>query len=470
MNCFRSALFLACFSLFSVWGRSQTVREVFPFPSTTPSYGATVSVVQGRDAKLYGTTGGGSQSTSTPGSIFNTSTGGQSSILHDFDGTDGETPQAGLTLAEDGNYYGTTTGGGVSSAGVLFKVTPTGSYSLVHQFTYGSDGGSPAAAPLEASDGNLYGTTAVGSTSGGGTVYRYSPGSGAFNTIFSLNQDGSEGNFILAPLIQAANGYLYGTAEFGGANGCGTIFTLTTSGTLLHVYSFPCGAGGNLPAGPLVQGTDGNLYGTTQWGGNVSSSGECDSGCGTIYKVSHGVVSILYRSSGYPNDGGLAIAGLIQGTDGNLYGGTDRGGANDFGTLFQISLSGQYKLLYSFVDAIGSGANAALLQHTSGKFYGTTSFGGQNGVGAVYSLDMGLGPFIALVRYTGRIGQPVQILGQGLSGSTAVTVNGVAATTFKVVSNTYMTAVVPTGATTGPVIVTTPTGMLTSNHNLRIVQ
>jgi len=125
MNCFRSALFLACFSLFSVWGRSQTVREVFPFPSTTPSYGATVSVVQGRDAKLYGTTGGGSQSTSTPGSIFNTSTGGQSSILHDFDGTDGETPQAGLTLAGDGNYYGTTTGGGVSSAGVLFKVTPT---------------------------------------------------------------------------------------------------------------------------------------------------------------------------------------------------------------------------------------------------------------------------------------------------------------------------------------------------------
>ena len=88
----------------------------------------------------------------------------------------------------------------------------------------------------------------------------------------------------------------------------------------------------------------------------------------------------------------------------------------------------------------------------------------------MYSLDMGLGPFIALVRYTGRIGQPVQILGQGLSGSTAVTVNGVAATTFKVVSNTYMTAVVPTGATTGPVIVTTPTGMLTSNHNLRIVQ
>jgi uncharacterized repeat protein (TIGR03803 family) len=153
-----------------------------------------------------------------------------------------------------------------------------------------------------------------------------------------------------------------------------------------------------------------------------------------------------------------------------LYGGTDRGGANDFGTLFQISLSGQYKLLYSFVDAIGSGANAALLQHTSGKFYGTTSFGGQNGVGAVYSLDMGLGPFIALVRYTGRIGQPVQILGQGLSGSTAVTVNGVAATTFKVVSNTYMTAVVPTGATTGPVIVTTPTGTLTSNHNFRIVQ
>jgi hypothetical protein len=110
------------------------------------------------------------------------------------------------------------------------------------------------------------------------------------------------------------------------------------------------------------------------------------------------------------------------------------------------------------------------MQHTNGKFYGVTTYGGRYSEGAMYSLDMGLSPLIALVRYTGRVGQPVQILGQGLKGTTGVTVNGIAATSFKVVSDTYMTVVIPTGATTGQVVVTTSTGTLTSNHSLRIVQ
>jgi uncharacterized repeat protein (TIGR03803 family) len=165
----------------------------------------------------------------------------------------------------------------------------------------------------------------------------------------------------------------------------------------------------------------------------------------------------------------LAISGLVQGTDGNLYGGTHKGGANDLGTVYQITLNGQYKQLYSFVDRIGQSVDSAPMQHTNGKFYGATTYGGRYSEGAMYSLDMGLGPFIALVRYTGRIGQPLQILGQGLTGSTAVTVNGAAATSFKVVSDTYMTTVIPAGATTGPVVVTTTKGALTSNHNLRIV-
>jgi len=186
--------------------------------------------------------------------------------------------------------------------------------------------------------------------------------------------------------------------------------------------------------------------------------------------MSHGVVSVIYQFAGKPSDAGLAVSGLVQGTDGNLYGATYKGGTGDLGVLYQITTDGQYKLLYSFIDTVGSAPFAALVQHTNGKFYGNASIGGQSGAGAIYSLDMGLGPFIALVRYTGRIGQPVQILGQGLTGSTAVTVNGVATTTFKVVSDTYMTAVVPTGATTGPVIVTTSTGTLTSNHNFQIVQ
>jgi uncharacterized repeat protein (TIGR03803 family) len=186
--------------------------------------------------------------------------------------------------------------------------------------------------------------------------------------------------------------------------------------------------------------------------------------------MSGGAVSILYNFSGGYNDGGLPESGLTEGSDGNLYGNTVQGGPSQLGAIFQITTSGQYKVLHTFSAIVGSSPAAALLQHTNGKFYGTAARNSRNRAGSLYSLDTGLGPFIALVRYTGRIGQPVQILGQGLTGSTAVTVNGLAAASFKVVSDTYMTAVIPTGATTGPVVVTTATGTLTSNHNLRIVQ
>ena len=267
--------------------------------------------------------------------------------------------------------------------------------------------------------------------------------------------------------MQASDGNLYGTTAFGGTSNSGTIFKLSVSGSLLQSYSFTGGTGGELPLAPLVQALDGNLYGTTFYGGTVT--GQCKNGCGTIFEMSHGLVSTLYNFSGTVADGAYPQGGLSEGADGNLYGSTVQGGKSQLGTLYQITTSGQYKLLYSFVGQVGSGPDAALLQHTNGKFYGTVGFGGRNNAGSLYSLDMGLPPFIALVRYTGRIGQPVQILGQGLTGSTAVTVNGVTATSFEVVSDTYMTAVVPTGATTGPVVVTTPTGSLTSNHNFQIV-
>ncbi len=186
-------------------------------------------------------------------------------------------------------------------------------------------------------------------------------------------------------------------------------------------------------------------------------------------------VSYVYSFQGYPVDGYDATAALLEGSDGKLYGTTERGGydldgTKDYGTLYQITAdSFQYQLLYSFIPRVGWDPYWSMMQHTNGKFIGTTVLGGRYAGGAIYSLDMGLGPFIALVRYTGRVGQPVQILGQGFTGTTSVTINGVVATSFKVASDTYMTAVVPTGATTGPVVVTTPTGTLTSNRDFQIV-
>ncbi len=447
----------------------QTVKDVFAYPTSAP--GPIGSLAQGRDGSLYTVASGfGYGVANTDGAIFNTSINGNGSrALHLFSGADGTEPFSGLTLAMDGNYYGATYGGGSSNFGVLFEISPGGVYTVLHEFTGLDDGWAPAAVPIQASDGSLYGTTLGGSVSDG-IVYKYSPSTGMFTTIFSFNPDGSQGYQIEAPLIQGSDGNLYGTTEFGGTSNCGTVFELSLAGSLLQSYSFPCGTGGQILYGPVVQASDGNFYGTTFYGGNITRGGECQGGCGTIFKLSDGVVSILYNFSGYSNDGAFPEWGLTEGTDGNLYGSTERGGRYGLGTLFQISTSGQYKLLYSFPVQVGAEPSSVLLQHTNGSFYGTLFNNSTYRQGSLYSLDMGLGPFIALVRYTGRIGQPVQILGQGLTGSTAVTVNGVAATSFKVVSDTYMTAVVPTGVTTGPVVVTTSTGTLTSNHNLRIVQ
>jgi uncharacterized repeat protein (TIGR03803 family) len=448
----------------------QKVRNVFSFPNANSATSpGTITLIQGRDGGLYGTATGYSVTGGTDGSLFKISVGGKFTTLHIFSGADGSNPQGGMTLGIDGNYYGTTTSGGTSGAGTLFKITPTGTFTLLYQFTAGSDGGYPYAPPIQAADGNLYGTTPIGNDYLG-TVYRYTPSSGSLNTILSLNADGSQGKYFEAALLQAADGTLYGTTAFGGANGCGAIVRLKTSGTLLSVYSFACGSGGSEPLSALIQAGDGNIYGTTAEGGNITTNRDCGVGCGTIFKLTGGVISTLYAFSGEPTDGGLAIAGLVEGTDGQLYGSTHTGGAFDFGTLYRISTSGQYQLLYSFAQKIGQNPDGTLTQDTNGTFYGTTAAGGSSGEGSLYNLNMGLGPCISLVRYTGIVGQAVQILGQGLTGSTAVTINGVAATSFKVVSNTYLTAVIPTGATTGPVVVTTPTGNLKSNHALRIVQ
>jgi uncharacterized repeat protein (TIGR03803 family) len=143
------------------------------------------------------------------------------------------------------------------------------------------------------------------------------------------------------------------------------------------------------------------------------------------------------------------------------------GGTQNFGILYQITTNGVYNLLYDFTDR-AENPLAAPMQHTNGLLYGTTLQGGKSRFGAVYSLNMGLGPFITFVQPTGRIGQGTQILGQGLTGTTSVTFNGVQATSFKVVTDTFMTAVVPSGATTGPVVVMTPTGPLTGNVSFRI--
>jgi uncharacterized repeat protein (TIGR03803 family) len=217
----------------------------------------------------------------------------------------------------------------------------------------------------------------------------------------------------------------------------------------------------------LIQGADGQLYGTTAVGQFVGKV------FGGIFKLStSGTVTTLYDIPAY-SDGDIPN-GVIQATDGNFYGTTQSGGANGYGTIFQLTPAGVFTVLYNFTAMSDGGYPVAqLLQGTDGKFYGTASYGGiancfGEGCGTIFSLDMGLGPFVTFVARAGRVGKTVEILGQGFTGTTSVSFNGVAAS-FKVRSDTFLTAIVPTGAATGNVAVVTPSGALSSNVPFQIV-
>jgi uncharacterized repeat protein (TIGR03803 family) len=264
------------------------------------------------------------------------------------------------------------------------------------------------------------------------------------------------------------DGNFYGTTEQGGAYNSGTVFRITREGALTTLHNFD-GADGAQPYAALVQATDGNFYGTTYTGGANGNHG-------TVFKITGGgVLTTLYSFCAQANcaDGEGVFAGLVQATDKNFYGATAFSGANGGGTIFEITTGGILTTLYSF-GTDGSHPVGALIQDTNGNFYGTTLLGGEltcnppDGCGTVFSLDVGLGPFVTFVRPSGRVGHTGPILGQGFTGTTSVLLNGTPVT-FTVVSDTYIRATVPAGATTGYVTVTTPSGTLTSNVPFHVI-
>jgi len=264
---------------------------------------------------------------------------------------------------------------------------------------------------------------------------------------------------------------LYGITGGGGANdndeycpnGCGTVFKITPGGTLTTLHSFDVTDGYNPYAG-LVQATNGDLYGATLAGGDLTCG--TPTGCGTIFKITPGgTFTTLHSFDG--TDGVNPYGALVQATDGDLYGTTQVGGANGDGTIFKITPGGKFTTLHSFDGTDGAAPNAGLIQATDGNFYGTTYALGANDDGTVFSLSVGLGPFVETQTSSGKVGTAVKILGTDLTGATSVTFNGTTAA-FKIVSASLITATVPTGATTGKVTVTTPSGTLISNAAFRV--
>jgi uncharacterized repeat protein (TIGR03803 family) len=473
---------------------AQTFTTLYSFngPNVKPYAG----LVQATNGDLYGTTYGSWNLSS--GTVFKITPSGTLTTLYSFCAqsacTDGQNPAAGLIQATNGDLYGTTVGGGANCAftggcGTVFKITPSGILTTLYSFcSQGgcADGQSPYAGLVQAASGDFYGTTYFGgANNGNGTIFKITP-NGTLTTLYSFcAQSGcTDGANPYAGLVQATDGDFYGTTYQGGAGsnacsgiGCGTIFKITPGGTLTTLYSFCSQSGctdGAYPYAGLVQATNGNFYGTMLGGGA--------DGWGTVFKITpSGTLTTLYSfpcsQSGCP-DGQYPYGTLVQATNGDLYGttldggATAAGGATGYGTIYKITPSGTLTTLYNFCSQSGctDGANpfAGLVQDTNGDLYGTASSGGGAEYGTVFSLSVGLGPFVKTQPTFGKVGAAVKILGTNLTGATSVRFHGTAAV-FTVVSRSLITTTVPAGASSGEVQVVKPGRTLSSNVSFRVL-
>ncbi len=348
------------------------------------------------------------------------------SVLYSFcsitNCTDGFGPNGNLTLDTQGNVYGATQYGGADQNGTVFKVTASGTETVLHSFLRGA-GTSPEGSLIWDAKGNLYGTT-LGNGYVGllgqhffGTVFELEPHSFKFLYRF-LETDQENGAQPTPGLVRDAQGNLYGTTQYGGAHGCvtgygcGTVFKVTPDKTETVLHSFSGGTDGEQPHGGLLADSQGNLYGTTEFGGTGTGCEE-SSGCGTVFKVTpSGAETVLHSFAG-GDDGARPLAGLAIDSQGNLYGttafgGTGCGGDTGCGTVFKITPSGTETVLYNFAGGTDAdGPWASLVLDGQGNLYGTSYYGGGasgcsggSGCGTVFKVTLG-GTETVLYRFTG---------------------------------------------------------------------
>lgn len=369
--------------------QAQTFKVLYAFSGGSDggwSYGDLVPDAKGN---LYGTTGYGGSAACPEGCgvVFKVDKTGKETVLYSFTGPpgDGANPLGGLGYAAGGNLYGTTAfggtggcqnGGNPSGCGTVFKVDKTGKETVLYNFT-GTDGRVPLTGTVQDAQGSLYGITYAGGASNLGTVFKLDK-SGKETVLHSFTGTGGDGAYPYAGLLQKGN-LLYGTTEYGGSHGSGTVFMMDKTGKETVLYSFTGGTDGEYPEAGLVPPVD-NLAGTTAGGGAYSF--------GTIFQLSKtGKYTVLYSFTGTGGDGSNPTGGLVRDPKGNLYGTTLNGGAYGSGTAFELDSAGRYTILRSFNPSTdGQNPYAVMIRDAKGNLYGTAIRLGPSGSGVVFKL------------------------------------------------------------------------------------
>jgi uncharacterized repeat protein (TIGR03803 family) len=376
-SCAFALALMVGFTASAPWAHGQTLTVLHSFKGGTDGESPNGSVLRDTAGNLYGTTAQGG--TFNFGTVFKLDTTSRETVLYSFTGgADGATPLAGLIRDADGNLYGTTEAGGDLTCnsgigcGTVFKLDTTGEETVLHSFT-GKDGTSPIAGVIRDAAGNFYGTTPQGGPFSSGTVFKLDKtGKETVLYTFTGGGGGTDGFYPDGALIRDAAGDLYGTTQLGGNYSFGTVFKLDSAGKETVLYRFRGGSSGDQPVGGVIMDKAGNLYGATEGGGYFFD--------GTVFKLNPvGNKTVLYNfASG--TDGSLPVAGVIADTAGNLYGTTQYGGTSNLGTVFKLDKTGKETVLYSFTGgADGAAPVAGLVRDAAGNLYGTAYFGGDSG-------------------------------------------------------------------------------------------
>ncbi len=503
--CKRTVAIFALCAMTAIAASAETFKTIANFNGTNGSFPGRGFLIQGVNGNLYGTTLEGG--TKGDGTVFEVTPEGKITVLYSFCSkakcADGETPEAGLVLAINGIFYGTTYSGGAHGKGTVYEITPAGKLTTLYSFCSKAncaDGQNPIASLIQATDGNFYGTTFEGgNANSGGTLFGITP-AGKLTTLYEFCSKGgtncTDGTNPTAAVVQGTNGYLYGTTSGGGgvtsdsdSNLCDGSFYWDGGDyqPLLNKILFAwclAEAFGAGPVGPLAPGYGLGGLGPSGQGASASSNGNenfygmTNGGganlAGAAFEATpEGKVTRLYSfcSEGNCVDGATPNAGLMQGTDGNFYGTTTGGNGNSkcallngCGIVFKLTPEGVLTTLHSFEGPDGEYPDAGLVQATSGTFYGTVPNGGADGFGTIFSLSTGLGPFVATVPTSSIEGATINILGQDFTSASKVKFGDLEATDVKLNGATDLIATVPKGALTGALTVTTGSTALTSNR------